>query len=105
MADVKVTVEAGVCQFRTIVNIEMDEEMNFVYKLVSACPQVRELGKNMPPVPMFDAIAMPFTTNYIYKEFGDKVEHVACPVPCALVKASEVACDMALKKDVSFKIE
>ena len=105
MGEVTVTVDAGVCRFKTVIIASMDEEMNITYKIKSECPKVREVGRTFGPVPMFDAIAMPFTTNYIYKEFGDKVEHVACPVPCALVKASEVACDMALKKDVSFKIE
>ena len=75
MADVKITVEAGVCQFRTVVNIEMDEEMNFKYKLVSACPKVRELGKNMPAIPMFDAIATPFSENAIYAEAGKYLPH------------------------------
>ena len=105
MADVKVTVDAGVCQFKTIVNIEMDDEMNFVYKLVSGCPHVRELSKNLKPIPMFDAIATPFATNTIYVEAGKYLAHVACPVPCAMVKAAEVCGDLALKKNVTFTVE
>ena len=41
----------------------------------------------------------------IYKDFGCKLQHVACPVPCAMVKAAECAGEMALKKNVTFTIE
>ena len=54
---------------------------------------------------MFDAMAKPLTENVIYSEFANHLEHAACPIPCALVKAAEVASDMALKKEVSFKFE
>ena len=105
MADVKITVDAGVCRFKTIITVQMDEEMNLVYKLVSECPKVRELGKNMPPVPLFDAIATPFSENAVYVESGKWLAHAACPVACAMIKAAEVCGELALKKDVSFKIE
>ena len=105
MADTTVTVDAGVCRFKTVITASMDEEMNIVYKIKSECPKIREVAKGFGPVALFDAVAMPFTTNVIYKEFADKVEHVACPVPCALVKTAEVVGDLALKKEVSIKIE
>lgn len=105
MADVTVTVDAGVCRFKTVIIATMDEEMNIVYKVKSECPKVREVGKTMEPIPLFEAIAMPFTENRIYKDYANNFEHVACPVPCALVKAAECAGEMALKKNVSFTIE
>ncbi len=105
MADVTVTIDAGVCRFKTVITAKQDEEMNIVYTIKSECPKVRDLAKNLAPVPMFDAIAMPFTENAIYKESSKWLEHVACPVPSGIIKASEVAADLALKKDVSFKIE
>jgi len=105
MADSTVTVEAGVCRFKTVITAEMDEEMNITYKVKSECPAVREMAKSMRPVPLFEAMAMPFADNVIYKEFGCKLQHAACPVPCALIKTAEVTGDMALKKEVSIKIE
>ena len=105
MAEVKVDVDAGVCQFKTVVEATVDDEMNIVFKIKSGCPHVREFGKNLQPVPVFDAIATPFCDNVIYKEAGKYLAHVACPVPCAFIKASEVAGDLALKKNVSFDIQ
>ena len=104
MADSTVTVDAGVCRFKTVITATMDDEMNIVFKIKSECPAVRNMAKEMGPVPLFEAMAMPFTENAIYK-YAAKLEHVACPVPCALVKTAEVTGDMALKKEVSIKIE
>ena len=105
MADVTVTVDAGVCRFKTVITAVMDDEMNIVYKVKSECPKVREVGKTLRPFGLFEVMAMPFTDNAVYKEFADKLEHVACPVPSGMIKAAEVAGDMALKKDVIIRIE
>ena len=105
MADATTTVDAGVCRFKTVITATMDEEMNITYRIKSECPAVREMAKSMGPVPLFEAMAMPFAENVIYKEYAVKLQHAACPVPCALVKTAEVTGDMALKKEVSIKIE
>ena len=105
MADVKVTVDAGVCRFKTVIEASLDDEMNVTYKIRSECPKVRAFAKAVEPVPMFDAVLGPFSENVIYKLAGQHLEHVACPVPCAMIKASEVASDLALKKNVVFTIE
>ncbi len=105
MSDVKITVDAGVCRFKTIIEAKQDDEMNIVFRIKSECPKVREYAKHVEPIPMFDAVATPFCENVIYKVAGNYLEHVACPVPCAMVKASEAAADLALKKNVSFTIE
>ncbi len=105
MADATVTVDAGVCRFKTVITATMDDEMNITFKVKSECPAVRDMAKSMRPVPLFEAMAMPFADNVIYKEFGCKLQHAACPVPCALIKTAEVTGDMALKKEVSIKIE
>ena len=66
MSDVTVTVDAGVCRFKTVITATMDDEMNIVYKVKSECPAVREMAKNMRPIGMFDAMAKPLTENVIY---------------------------------------
>ncbi len=104
MPEVTLNVDAGVCQFKTVIIATMDDEMNIVYKIKSACPAVREMAKDVGPIPLFEAIAMPFTENTIYKKCN-ALQHVACPVPCGMVKAAEAAGEMALKKPVSFQWE
>jgi hypothetical protein len=41
----------------------------------------------------------------IYKWASERLPHAACPVPCALVKAVEVAGDLGLKRAVKIEIE
>ena len=105
MADTTITVDAGVCRFKTVVTPTMDEEMNITFKIKSECPNIREFGKNLGTVSLFDAIATPFCENCIYKAAGEKLPHVACPVPSAVIKAAEIVGDLCLKSDVSFKVE
>lgn len=105
MADVTVNAYAGVCQFKTVITPEMDEEMNITFKIKSECPAVREMAKSMEPEPLFEIVAMPFAENVIYKKYACKLEHVCCPVPSAIIKSAEVVGDLALKKDVSFTFE
>lgn len=105
MADSNMTVDAGVCRFKTVISAVMDDEGNIEYKIKSECPAVRKMAKELKPVPVFDAIAMPFAENVIYKEYGPNLEHAACPIPCAMIKAAEVAGDLCLKREVSFKYE
>ncbi len=105
MADTTVTVDAGVCRFKTVITAAMDDEMNITFKVKSECPAVREMAKNMRPAGLFEILAKPFSDNVIYNEFANHLEHAACPVPCALIKTAEVTADMALKKNVTFNIE
>ena len=104
MADTTVTVDAGVCRFKTVITASMDDEMNITYKIKSECPAVRAMAAELGPMGVFDVISKPFSENIIYKSV-DKLEHVCCPVPCAMIKAAEVAGDLALAKPVSFTFE
>ena len=97
-------VDAGVCQFKTVIIAEMDDEMNIVYKIKSACPAVREVAKTLQPVAVFEAIAMPNTDNKVYKMCSE-LQHAACPVPCAMITAAEAAGQLALKQPDSFQFE
>lgn len=101
MPEVEMKVDAGVCRFKTVIIANMDENMDITYKIKSECPAVRNMGKALEPLPVFDIIAMPHTENVVYKKCS-VLEHAACPVPCAMIKAAEVAGELALKREVSF---
>ena len=78
--------------------------MNITYRIKSECPEIRAMSQNLEPMSLFDVIASPFTENVVYRTCSC-LPHVACPVPCSMVKAGEVAGMLALKKDVSMKFE
>ena len=78
--------------------------MNITYRIKSECPEIRAMSQNLEPRSLFDVIASPFTENVVYRTCSC-LPHVACPVPCSMVKAGEAAGMLALKKDVSMKFE
>jgi len=41
----------------------------------------------------------------VYKLASDNIPHAACPVPCGMIKAIEVAGGLGLKRDVTIKVE
>lgn len=104
MTDVTVTVDAGVCQFKTVITASLDEEMNVIYSIKSGCPAVREMAKNLQPISLMDVVQGPAVENQVYK-CCSCLEHVCCVVPSAMIKAGEVAGELALKKNVSFEFE
>jgi hypothetical protein len=105
MTQVTETVDAGVCRFKTVIIADMDEEGNINYKLKSECPNIRKLAANLAPMPIMDIMTVPMVENPFFKACGPYVVHSACPIPSAMVKAAEVASDMALKRTVTFTFE
>jgi nitrite reductase/ring-hydroxylating ferredoxin subunit len=46
-----------------------------------------------------------FDSSQIYKAASKHCQHLACPVPSGIIKGIEVACGLALPKDVEINIE
>ncbi|MFA7622407.1 MAG: hypothetical protein WCX76_01465 [Candidatus Methanomethylophilaceae archaeon] len=106
MAECKITADAGVCRFRTVVEAVGDDEMNVTFRIKSECHAIREMAKELKdPMEVFEVLRLPFSDNPIYCAASRNINHSACPVPSAIIKAGEVAADLGLKRDVCFKIE
>lgn len=106
MSECKVTVDAGVCRFKTVIEAVGDDMMNVTFRIKSECPAVRKMAADLQePISVFEIIEMPFGNNPIYRVAGKTIQHSACPVPSATIKAAEVAGDLGLRRDVTFKVE
>ena len=44
-------------------------------------------------------------TSKVYEVASRHCKHLACPVPCGIIKGIEAACGLALPKDVEMKIQ
>ncbi len=96
-----VLVEPGVCRLPSTIMARSDG-VNVEFEVLhSDCPQVRNLNKVLKRMEIWDVMRMPFSENGVYLVCGEVLKHSSCPVPMAMVKAAEVASEMAIKKPVS----
>ena len=103
MSDAKLTVDAGACRFITTIGASSEDGMTVLLNIETDCPNVKKLAENMKEADAMDAVYSKISENRVLMRCYEFIPHPACPIPCALVKACEVACDLALKREVSFK--
>jgi len=103
MSDAKLVVEAGVCRFTTTIHATSEDGMTVLLNIETGCPNVKNLAENMKEADAMDAVYSKMPENHVLMKCYEFIPHPACPIPCAVVKACEVACDLALKREVSFK--
>ena len=99
-----VTVNAGICGFTTVVNAESDDSVNAVLRIISECPAYAYMNDNEYEMDAYACCFGKVGQSPIYEFFAETSLHAACPVPSAALKAMEVACSLALPKDVSMTV-
>ena len=105
MTDCKVCVDAGVCKMRTLITAK-DNGMGLIeLDIKSDCPNILKMSWGIKEINPYSEIESPICESEIYKLANDTLPHAACPVPCAIIKAVEVASDMGIKRDVTITIE
>lgn len=101
----KVVVDPGVCKMKTTIVATMDmETMGVTYKIESDCESIKLIGENLGSINPYDEIASKVFDSAIYKVCNEHLSHLACPVPMAIVKATEVAGGLGLKRNVTLDI-
>lgn len=73
-------------------------------KISSECERISKMAEVLGELDMFE-VFKPLTESQVYRAAAQTVKHTACPVPSAILKAVEVAAELALPKDVVIKIE
>jgi hypothetical protein len=97
-------IHAGICGFDTVVEVKMEEDVAHI-SISSGCEAIRRLAGELQQVNPYKEIStrrgIPQTL-----QLGMKYcTHAACPVPAGIIKAIEVAADLALPADVSINIQ
>ena len=103
--DTCAAVNSGVCGFtcrirawkidKTTVGLEVSE---------SGCEQIQGFSEHLSPLSLKE-IFMPITRNPVYLAAEQSRCHPSCPIPAAVLKAAEVAMEMALARDASIRFE
>ena len=101
----KAHIDAGICGFGTTVETTANPGYKVTIKLESDCPAIRKLAENLTEVDALGEISFRRGLPQTLQKGNEFCTHTACPVPVGIVKAIEVAAELALPKDVTIKIE
>lgn len=105
MTECKVTVDSGACKRTTLITAVGDDMGIVNVTLDTDCEYIQKLIPHLVPITSYMEVEAPICTTTIYKLATEHLPHAACPVPCGVMKAIEVAGGMGLKKNVSINIE
>jgi hypothetical protein len=109
--DAKVTVDAGICGFTTIIKATSADSMNVDLKVVSPCEIIKELAEKyqeITPINVYQEIGPQNEgqiLNISRKVLVEKGACEACAVPAAVCKAMYIAAGLALPKDIVMEIK
>jgi len=100
-----VEVQSGICGFVTRIEaVLLDDEQTVRLTIQSDCPDVRKLAEQLPEVNAFREISYRREGPQTLRLAPQCLPHPACPVPAAIIKAAEVAANLALPKDAVIKV-
>jgi hypothetical protein len=101
---IKVEVDPGVCGFKcTIKAVKEDVRTVVVTIYGSECRQVQKLSAYLTHMNLSE-LFLPISRNPVYLAAEKSGCHASCVIPVAVLKAVEVAMEMAVARDVQIKV-
>jgi len=101
---VRLEVDPGICGFTCSINACKDGEHSVKFEIQSDCDQIQKLSRELGKIEMKD-LFLSLSRNPIFLSAEKSQCHLACPVPCSMVKAAEVALGLALPRKVKITFE
>ena len=104
MGKAVVKIAPGVCGLETVVEAAADADMHVHLQINSECERVQRLTKQLSEPISIKAVLGPYDQTFAVRIATQCQLHSSCPVPCGLVKATEVAAGLAVPADVHIEI-
>lgn len=102
---VEVKVNPGICGLKTTINADSEDGQTAAIQICTDCPSLKPMEEELKEADGYE-ICFAKHGESIVSQLGKKYcRHACCPVPVAVIKAIEVACGLALPKDVEITIE
>lgn len=99
-----VSVQPGVCGFACTIRAKKTDRRTVAVTISgSQCQQIQKLSGCVTALSLKDLFT-PLTRNPVYTSAERSGCHASCAVPSAILKAAEVAMEMAVPRDVQFQI-
>lgn len=98
MKTIRISVEPGICGFSCQVDARRQDKYSAHIEITgSQCELIRKLSENIKEVTVQD-LFVPHTRNPVFKAAEQAGCHLTCTVPVAVLKAAEVALELALPR-------
>lgn len=101
---VEVKVNAGICGFNTVIRVDSEDMQNAVLEITTECSNIKPMEQELKEVDGFEECFSKVGDSKVYELAKKYCKHAACPIPPAIIKGIEVACGLALPKDVDIRI-
>jgi len=99
------SINAGICGFTCQVRAwQIDKRAVGLEISESECQQIQQFSELMSKLTL-NEVFMPVTRNPVYLAAEQSGCHPSCPIPAAVLKAAEVALEMALPRDAIIRFE
>jgi hypothetical protein len=99
MESIRIFVEPGICGFACQVEAGRQDKQRAIIEITgSECELIQKLAVSLKEVTLND-IFTPHTRNPVFKAAELAGCHLTCAVPVAVLKAAEVALELALPQD------
>ena len=103
--DTCVSVNAGICGFNCRIKAwKIDKRAVGLEISESECQQILQFSELLSKLTL-KGLFMPVTRNPVYLTAEQSGCHPSCPIPAAVLKAAEVAMEMALPRDAFIRFE
>ena len=100
MPVIEVNVDPGICGLKSTITVKANDMMSASVSIESDCPDIRKIGENLKEIDSMKDIYAKLGDSTVYQLGKEFCSHGTCPVPGAILKGVEVACGLALPKDV-----
>ena len=100
-----VTVDPGICGFPCVIKARKKDDRKVSLEISgSDCEQIQRLSGRLSTLTLKEIFA-PLSRNPVYDAAEKSGCHLSCAVPVAVIKAAEVAMELALPREVHIKFE
>lgn len=100
----KVNVNCGNCGYSVAITATKGDDKKVRVSLDTGCEMVAGM---LEDISLIDVRAL-FTKHFanpVYRSAEKHLKHIACPVPCAILKAAEVELGLCVPEDVHIAFE
>jgi hypothetical protein len=100
-----VTVEPGICGFECVIKARKTGARQVSLEITgSDCEQIQRLAERLTTLSIKELFT-PLSRNPVYVATEKSGCHLSCAIPVAIIKAAEVALELALPQEVHIKFE